>query len=76
MQISAGLAVFFGALISVVLQELPELNIFALQLCLFLSYNAMACRTKKRQFYSTNEDGFNNDRSPWNIAENLTISVF
>lgn len=78
-QLSAGLSaglsgvLFWGFDIGGFAGELPTAE-------LYLRATAMACfcpvmqwhaEPRSGQFYATHEDGFNNDRSPWNLAEKL-----
>lgn len=73
--LSAGLSgvLFWGFDIGGFAGELPSAE-------LYLRATAMACfspvmqwhaEPRSGQFYATHEDGFNNDRSPWNLAEKL-----
>jgi len=73
--LSAGLSgvLFWGFDIGGFAGELPSTE-------LYLRATAMACfspimqwhaEPRSGQFYATHEDGFNNDRSPWNLAEKL-----
>lgn len=73
--LSAGLSgiLFWGFDIGGFAGELPTAE-------LYLRATAMACfcpvmqwhaEPRSGQFYATHEDGFNNDRSPWNLAEKL-----
>ena len=73
--LSAGLSgiLFWGFDIGGFAGELPTAE-------LYLRATAMACfcpvmqwhaEPRTGQFYATHEDGFNNDRSPWNLAEKL-----
>lgn len=73
--ISAGLSgvLFWGFDIGGFAGELPTAE-------LYLRATAMGCfspvmqwhaEPRSGQFYATHEDGFNNDRSPWNLAEKL-----
>ena len=73
--LSAGLSgvLFWGFDIGGFAGELPSAE-------LYLRATAMGCfspimqwhaEPRSGQFYATHEDGFNNDRSPWNLAEKL-----
>ena len=73
--ISAGLSgvLFWGFDIGGFAGELPSAE-------LYLRATAMGCfcpimqwhaEPRSGQFYATHPDGFNNDRSPWNLAEKL-----
>lgn len=73
--LSAGLSgvLFWGFDIGGFAGELPSAE-------LYLRATAMACfcpvmqwhaEPRSGQFYATHEDGFNNDRSPWNLAAKL-----
>lgn len=73
--LSAGLSgiLFWGFDIGGFAGELPSAE-------LYLRATAMACfspimqwhaEPRSGQFYATHEDGYNNDRSPWNLAEKL-----
>ena len=73
--ISAGLSgiLFWGFDIGGFAGELPgaELYLRATAFACFCPIMQWHAEPRSGQFYSTNEDGFNNDRSPWNIAEKL-----
>ncbi|MBR1585348.1 MAG: hypothetical protein IJ662_07415 [Clostridia bacterium] len=73
--ISAGLSgvLFWGFDIGGFAGELPsaELYLRATALGCFCPVMQWHAEPRSGQFYATHEDGFNNDRSPWNLAEKL-----
>ena len=73
--ISAGLSgiLFWGFDIGGFAGELPsaELYLRATALGCFSPVMQWHAEPRSGQFYATHEDGFNNDRSPWNLAEKL-----
>ena len=73
--ISAGLSgvLFWGFDIGGFAGELPgaELYLRATALACFSPVMQWHAEPRSGQFYATHEDGFNNDRSPWNLAEKL-----
>lgn len=73
--ISAGLSgvIFWGFDIGGFAGELPsaELYLRATALACFSPVMQWHAEPRSGQFYATHEDGFNNDRSPWNLADKL-----
>ena len=73
--LSAGLSgvLFWGFDIGGFAGELPttELYLRATALACFSPVMQWHAEPRSGQFYATHEDGFNNDRSPWNLAEKL-----
>ena len=73
--ISAGLSgvLFWGFDIGGFAGELPsaELYLRATALGCFCPIMQWHAEPRSGQFYATHEDGFNNDRSPWNLAQKL-----
>ena len=73
--ISAGLSgvLFWGLDIGGFAGELPsaELYLRATALGCFCPIMQWHAEPRSGQFYATHEDGFNNDRSPWNLSEKL-----
>ena len=73
--ISAGCSglLFWGFDIGGFAGELPsaELYLRAMALGCFCPVMQWHAEPRSGQFYATHEDGFNNDRSPWNLAEKL-----
>ena len=73
--ISAGCSgvLFWGFDIGGFAGELPsaELYLRATALGCFCPIMQWHAEPRSGQFYATHEDGFNNDRSPWNLAEKL-----
>ena len=73
--ISAGLSGvrFWGFDIGGFAGELPsaELYLRATALGCFCPIMQWHAEPRSGQFYATHEDGFNNDRSPWNLTEKL-----
>lgn len=73
--ISAGLSgvLFWGFDIGGFAGELPggELYLRATALGCFCPVMQWHAEPRSGQFYATHEEGFNNDRSPWNLAEKL-----
>ena len=73
--ISAGLSgiLFWGFDIGGFAGELPsaELYLRATAFACFCPIMQWHAEPRSGQFYATHEDGFNNDRSPWNLAEKL-----
>lgn len=73
--LSAGLSgvLFWGFDIGGFAGELPtaELYLRATAMGCFCPIMQWHAEPRSGQFYATHEDGFNNDRSPWNLAEKL-----
>ena len=73
--ISAGLSgvLFWGFDIGGFAGELPgaELYLRATAMGCFCPIMQWHAEPRSGQFYATHEDGFNNDRSPWNLADKL-----
>ncbi len=78
-QLSAGLSaglsgvLFWGFDIGGFAGELPttELYLRASAMACFSSLMQWHAEPRSGQFYATHEDGFVNDRSPWNLADKL-----
>lgn len=73
--ISAGLSgiLFWSFDIGGFAGELPDAELYlrATALGCFCPVMQWHAEPRSGQFYATHEDGFNNDRSPWNLAEKL-----
>ena len=73
--ISAGLSgvLFWSFDIGGFAGELPDAELYLRATAFGCFCPVMQWHSEPRngQFYSTHEDGFNNDRSPWNLAEKL-----
>lgn len=78
-QLAAGLSsglsglLFWGFDIGGFAGELPtpELYLRATAMACFSPVMQWHAEPRNGQFYATHEDGFNNDRSPWNLAQKL-----
>ena len=73
--ISAGLSgvLFWGFDIGGFAGELPSVELYlrATEFGCFSPVMQWHAEPRSGQFYATHEDGFNNDRSPWNLADKL-----
>jgi len=73
--ISAGLSglIFWGFDIGGFAGELPSVELYlrATAFGCFCPIMQWHAEPRSGQFYATHEDGFNNDRSPWNLADKL-----
>ena len=76
--ISAGLSglIFWGFDIGGFAGELPSVELYlrATAFGCFCPIMQWHAEPRSGQFYATHEDGFNNDRSPWNLADKLNDS--
>lgn len=73
--ISSGLSgvLFWGFDIGGFAGELPSVELYlrATEFGCFSPVMQWHAEPRSGQFYATHEDGFNNDRSPWNLADKL-----